>query len=227
MVPDLPGFGDSEKPSQSRFAYGIEAFTDVVTDLFAGLQLGRAAVVGHALGGAIALNLAARHPELVSELVIIDGLCYAASDNFRHRLLSLPFIGGFAFKQLIGRATYRVIYKDLLVSSSATVENTRIDGFYEAFNSPAARSSALATLRATMDTRSLVATTSRIVAPTLVLWGRYDKVYPAGLGQRLGREIRGAGFELLETGHAPQEENPGELSRALLRFLRRERPRAA
>jgi len=49
---DFPGFGESEKPPESRFAYDVGAFAEVVADLFAGLDIGRAAVVGHALGGA-------------------------------------------------------------------------------------------------------------------------------------------------------------------------------
>ncbi|HEX7670081.1 MAG TPA: alpha/beta fold hydrolase, partial [Polyangiaceae bacterium] len=66
VAPDFPGFGDSEKPSPSRFSYDVSAFAEVVADLYAGLDLGRAAVVGHDLGGAVAITLAARHPELVS-----------------------------------------------------------------------------------------------------------------------------------------------------------------
>ena len=55
--------------------------------------------------------------------------------------------------------------------------------------------------------------------------GEWDKVYPAGLGQRLSREIRGARFELLDTGHAPQEEHPAEVAAILRRFLDDEEPR--
>jgi pimeloyl-ACP methyl ester carboxylesterase len=53
ITPDLPGYGESEKPAPSRFAYDIDAFTSAVADLYAGLSLGRATVLGHGLGGAI------------------------------------------------------------------------------------------------------------------------------------------------------------------------------
>src|SRR5689334_25405900 len=76
IAPDLPGFGESEKPPASRFPYGVDAFSEAICDLYAALEVGRAAVVGHALGGGVALALAARHPELVSRLVLIDALCY-------------------------------------------------------------------------------------------------------------------------------------------------------
>ena len=62
IAPDLPGFGASEKPPPNRFPYGIDAFAEAIADLYAGLELGRASVVGHGLGGAVALTLSARHP---------------------------------------------------------------------------------------------------------------------------------------------------------------------
>ena len=59
ITPDLPGCGESEKPPSSRFAYNVDAFTSAVADMYAALSLGRATVIGHGLGGAIALTLAA------------------------------------------------------------------------------------------------------------------------------------------------------------------------
>ncbi len=224
VAPDLPGSGDSEKPPPSRFPYGIDAFAETVADLYAGLALGRAALVGHALGGAVALTVAARHPELVSRLVLIDTLCYPAPPDLSRRIALLPLVGGFVFKQLWGRSTFRAFFRDTMLSPRAQVSNERIDRYYDAFSEPAARGSALATLRNTADTRAVVAQTSRVHTPTLVVWGRADRVSPAGFGQRLAKEIRGAGFELMNAGHAPQEECPDELAQVIARFLRDERP---
>ena len=224
VAPDLPGFGESEKPPASRFPYGISAFAEAIADLYAGLDLGRAAVVGHALGGAVALTLAARHPELVSRLVLVDSLCYEAPLDLHRRITLLPFVGGFVFRQLWGRALFRAYFRESVLSDSRRIPAQRIDRYYEAFNSPASRGSALATLRATMDTRTVVAQTTRIMAPTLVVWGRRDKMYPAAFGQRLAREIRGAGFALMDAGHAPHEEEPLQFAELLQRFLRAERP---
>jgi len=105
IAPDLPGFGASEKPPPSRFPYGIEAFAEAIADLYAGLELGPAAVVGHALGGAVALTLAARHPELVSKLVLIDTLCYDSGTGRYGELALLPFVGGLIFYSCGGAAS--------------------------------------------------------------------------------------------------------------------------
>jgi pimeloyl-ACP methyl ester carboxylesterase len=224
IAPDFPGFGESEKPPSSRFSYDVGAFAEVVADLFAGLDIGRAAVVGHALGGAVALTLAARHPELVSRLVLVDSVCFDAPVDLRTRIALFPLVGGFVMKQLWGRATFRSFFRSEVLSNRPGYPVERIDAYYDKFNDPAARGSALATLRATRDTRPIEAQTDRVQVPTLVVWGRADRLVPARFGQRLSRQIRGAGFELMDTGHAPHEERPTEFAAILRRFLRAERP---
>jgi pimeloyl-ACP methyl ester carboxylesterase len=182
-------------------------------------------VVGHALGGAVALTLAARHPELVERLVLIAPLCESANHGLRSRFGLWPLVGGLVFKQLWGKASFRAFFRATMLSSPKAVPPARIDRYFELFSSPLARGAALATLRATVDTRPVVAHTTRLSVPTLVLWGRADRVIAAGVGQKLAREIPGARFELLPAGHAPQEEQPAELAALIARFLRDERPR--
>ncbi|HET9953565.1 MAG TPA: alpha/beta hydrolase [Polyangiaceae bacterium] len=220
ITPDLPGFGQSEKPAPSRFPYGINAFSEAIADLYAGLEIGRAALVGHGLGGAIALTLAARHPELLSHLVLVDPWVYPGRMGLELRLAHLPLISNLIFKQLVGRGWFRTYFRNRLISPSASVDVQRIDSFYEVFNSPAARGSALATLSGCADTRSVEAQTTRIRTPTLVIWGSQDELTSCRHGQRLAREIRGAGLELIDTGHSPQEERPTELAGLIRRFLR-------
>lgn len=218
VVPDLPGFGESEKPAQGRFAYSVPAFAHVVTDLFAGLGLGQACVAGHGLGGAIGISIASQSPELVSRLVLVDSMCYPARPDAVRRVTELPLAGGFVFKQLWGKTMFRSYFREALSSPARTFDATRIEDYYEAFNTPASRNSALATFQATRDTRAVVADVARINVPCLVVWGRHDAVYPASDGRRLSREIRSAGFELLDSGHVPMEEQPDEFARVLTNF---------
>lgn len=218
IAPDLPGFGASEKPSPGRFAYGIEALAEAVADLYAGLELGRAIVIGHCLGGSVALELAARHPELVSHLVLVSPLCEPPRFGAYGRVSLMPVLGGFAFKQLCNRAIFRAFFRSRLLAPGAVVEGARIDAYYDAFSEPRARASALETLRATFDTRSVTAKTRGVRAPTLVLWGSSDAVVSPVLGRKLARDIPGARFELLDAGHVPQEERPLELARIIADF---------
>ncbi|GMV12908.1 MAG: alpha/beta hydrolase [Sorangiineae bacterium PRO1] len=223
VTPDLPGFGESEKPPTGRFAYDIDAFTDAIVDLYGGLGLGRATVVGQGLGGAIAIALAARHPELVSKLVLLDAAWNELAPSLATRLAQVPVLGSLVVKQLAGRVAFRAFFRRTLLAPDARLEDARIDRYYDLFNTPAARGSALATLRATADARAVAALTPRIETPTLVVWGRHDRICPAAFGQRLAREIRGARLELLDAGHCPQEERPQETGAVIRRFLGDER----
>jgi pimeloyl-ACP methyl ester carboxylesterase len=221
ITPDLPGFGQSEKPPPSRFPYGIEAFTEAIADLYAGLELGRAILVGHGLGAAVALTLAARHSELVSQLVLVSPWIHPERPALENRLARLPMFGSLLFRQMVGRGLFRAYFRDRFFSrrGAASADAARIDGFYESFNSPAARGSALATLRSSADTRAVMAQTSRIQTPTLVICGLDDPLCESRFGQRLAREIRGSHFELLDAGHLPQEERPADVARLIRRFV--------
>lgn len=223
VTPDLPGFGESEKPPPARFAYDVEAFTDAVVDLYGGLALGRATVLGHGLGGAVAIALAARHPELVSKLILLDAAWHELEPSLATRVAGVPLFGSLVVKQLLGRVAFRAYFRRSLLAPGARLADQRIDRYYDLFNTPAARGSALATLRATADARAVAALTPRIETPTLVVWGRHDRICPAAFGQRLAREIRGARFELLDAGHCPQEERPKETAAVIRRFLADER----
>lgn len=224
VTPDLPGFGNSEKPSPSRYPYGVAAFTEAIVDLYSGLGLARATVVGHGLGGAIAIALGARHPELVTRLALIDAVCNSPPLGGMQRILVMPFIGGFVLKQVLGFGTYRYFFNEYMVATSAQIATTRVESFFELLSTPAARSSILATLEATIDVRAVAADMARLTLPTLVVWGRLDRLQPAGIGQQMSKSLRGAGFEVLNSGHCPQEECPTQLSAVLRRFIRDERP---
>jgi pimeloyl-ACP methyl ester carboxylesterase len=218
IAPDLPGFGLSEKPPASRFAYQVESFAEAIADVLAALELGRATVVGHCLGGAIALVLSATHPELVSRLVLVDALCDTPRLGRFGRIGLLPFVGGFVVKQLWSQGVFRALFHER-IAPAQSITDEKLARYYEAFSEPSARASALETLRAVQDARPLVARTPGVRAPTLVVWGTHDRVVSVNAGRRLAREISGARLELLSTGHAPQEEAPSALIVAVRRFL--------
>jgi pimeloyl-ACP methyl ester carboxylesterase len=219
IAPDLPGFGASEKPSPSRYAYGVETFAEAVADLIAAYGVGRANVLGHDLGGAVGITLAAQHAELVTRLVVTGPLCYAHPTNRRLRSALWPVLGSVIFKQLFGRRSFRTYFKDEVFSDGFNTPNDRIDRFYEDFNTPSARESAYAVLRAMLDTRPIVARVARIRHPTLVTWGRDDRIFPVSHAPKLIRQIPQARLELFDAGHSPQEERPDEFVASVTEFL--------
>ncbi len=211
IVPDLPGSGDSEKPSPTRYVYGVEAFAEAIADLISAYGMGRAVVVGHGLGGGVALTLAALHPELVTRLILIAPLCYSFSAKTIFGLPLMPLFGGVLFKQFFGLRAFRKHFRQWVYSPEFTLP-LEVDQNYGAFNSPSGRESAYAVLRSMLDVRATTARITRIRRPTLVTWGRDDRMFPAHHALKLVREIPDARLELFDTGHAPHTERPAEFA---------------
>ncbi len=218
VAPDLPGFGSSEKPDPQRYAYGWDAFSDSLFDLIAGLGLGRVHICGHGMGGGIALSLAARHPALVHKLVLASALIYPPKEHPLGRAGRIPLAGGLLWRQLMGQALFRAYVQSTVYSGATRIPVGRAEELYEAFNAPAGRQAAHATLVSIADTRPLVARLPRVNADTLVIWGRDDALAPVEHGRRLARELRGR-FEVLECGRCPPDEVPDAFAAAVTSFL--------
>lgn len=219
IAPDLPGFGDSAKPSPSRYSYDPEAFAESMADLVAAFDVGRVHVIGHSLGGAIGLTLASQHAELVQRLIVVDPLTYAFPLGLRSKMPFYPVIGPLLFKQLYGRGVFRSYFREDMFSKGIPINVGRVDGFYDKFNSPSARESAYATMRSMHDTRTVIARLGRIRAPTLVVWGREDKLFPVAHASRLAKELPNARLEIMDAGHCPHEERPEQFLAVVNEFL--------
>jgi pimeloyl-ACP methyl ester carboxylesterase len=226
IAPDLPGFGASEKPDPQRYAYGWDAFSDSMFDLLAALGTGRVHVCGHGMGAGVALSLAARHPALVDKLVLTSALVFPpASEHALDRTGRVPLLGALMWRQFMGHALFRSYLQSTVYSGASKIPAERADELFTAFNAPAGRQAAHATLVAKADTRPLVARLPRVTATTatLVIWGRDDEIAPVEHGRRLARELRGR-FEVLECGRCPPDELPDAFATAVISFLERESP---
>jgi pimeloyl-ACP methyl ester carboxylesterase len=219
IAPDLPGFGESEKPAPGRYGYDFDAFSESLVDLAAALGLVRLSLCGHGLGGAIALTLAAEHAHLVEKMVLVNPLVYPPRPDALTRIAGLPVIGPLVFKQILGRTLFRNHFLWQGRSASNGAPMRRLDHFFDLFDAPAAREAAYATMRATLDTRALMARVPRVNTPTLVLWGRGNRAGPVDQGRRLARELGGSRFEVFDCGPSPAEECPEAFTQALTAFL--------
>ncbi|CAN5787149.1 alpha/beta hydrolase [soil metagenome] len=219
VIPDLPGFGESEKPEERRFRYDVDAFAESMVDLVAAAGLGRVHVAGLGLGALVAIGIAARHPSLVSKLVLIGPPMYGARAWEALPLATVPFVGPLVVKQVVGRTLFRRHFRERVHATRSEDKDARVDQLFERFDSPAAREAALRTLGAMADTRAVEASIGRIAAPALVVWGRDSKMGSPELGRKLARQLGTATLELTAGGHAAPEDAPEELVALTKRFL--------
>lgn len=219
VAPDLPGFGESEKPDPARFSYTIEALSEAVVDVIAALGVGRTTILGHGLGAAIAITIAAQHTELVQRLVLEAAVCYPPPRRLAPQLSLVPVVGGIFFKQFYSRAMFRSYFQRQVFGPRATVPIERIDRHYELLSTPNARESAHAVMHAMFETRPVIARLGRIQTPSLVVWGHDDRLLPVSHGQRLAHEIAGAKLSIMDAGHSPHEEAPERFVEQVTQFL--------
>lgn len=96
LAVDYLGVGDSDKPD-TNFRYTVEEQADVLAEMLRGLGLSRVHAVGASYGGAVALNLAARYPDLVDRVVSVEGGALVAPEVLNYSrlggLLDWPILG--------------------------------------------------------------------------------------------------------------------------------------
>lgn len=213
---DLKGSGYSARPATSD--YSLTAQADLLRRFMDRLQIERAAVVGHSMGGAVAMRLALRYPERVSRLVLVD----SAGDHELERGRTLarvvrPFFAiGVVFT--LQRRWFRRLSRRSAVHDPAQVTPEALEGY---FRPTRIKGHARALASFTVDrARDEPLALERIAQPTLVMWGEHDRWLPPRRGDELARRIPNARLLIIRgAGHLPLEEQPDVCNLALLEFL--------
>jgi pimeloyl-ACP methyl ester carboxylesterase len=224
VAPDLPGHGDSDKTWRD---YSLGAMANVLRDLMVTLKVEHATVVGHSLGGGIAMQFAYQHPQYSERLVLVSSGGLGQEVSWILRSLALPgveYLMPVLFPE-IARKTGEGIFGFLRSIG------LRAPGFeeewaaYAALTGADAREPFLRTLRSVVDVggQSVSAQDRLYLAsklPTLLMWGSKDRIIPsahARTAQEAIPESRLVVFE--ETGHFLHVEEPHRFVEELDDFI--------
>jgi len=224
IAPDLPGHGIS---AGGPGDYSLGNLATGLRDLLLVLGHDRATLVGHSLGGGIAMQFAYQFPEMVERLVLVSsgGLGLEVSPVLR--AAALPgadlFIAATASTgQKVGGAIGRGLSAIGMKPAADVAEVAR---GYASLSEPARRKAFLATLRSVVGTEGQrVSATDRFYlaeeVPVLIVWGARDPIIPVGHGEEAHAALPGSTLEVFEgAGHMPQLEQPGHFIAVLERFL--------
>jgi pimeloyl-ACP methyl ester carboxylesterase len=225
IAPDLIGHGDSAAP---RGDYSLGAHASSIRDLLAAIGIDRASIVGHSLGGGVAMQFFYQFPQRTERLVLVSsgGLGHEVSPMLRtaalpgiSALLSLtihPRMTG-ALMNGGGRLRERRIrlgvYMQALARALRPLENAE------------ARQAFLQTLRAVIDVHGQrVSATDRLYllerTPTMIVWGERDNTIPLQHGREAHEAIPHSYFTTLpDAAHFPHLEDPEGLAGALREFI--------
>jgi len=224
IAPDLLGHGKSDKP---RTDYSLGAFAAGLRDLLVALGIERATVVGHSLGGGVAMQLAYQHPERVERLVLVGsgGLGQEVSPVLR--LLTLPgaeYLMPLVFTSYsreIGNKISMMLRRRGLRAPAAEETWRAYVSLTEAQN----RSAFVKTLRSVVDIGGQsVSAHDRLYLsqhmPTLIVWGQRDQIIPVSHAAIAHEAMPGSRLEIFDdSGHFVHSEEPDRFIRVLRDFL--------
>jgi pimeloyl-ACP methyl ester carboxylesterase len=221
LAPDLLGHGQTAKP---RGDYSMGAFASGIRDLILWLDLGPATIVGHSLGGGVAMQFTYQFPERTQRLALISsgGLGRTVHSFLRAATLPgselvLPLLAG---RQALsaGRAVGRAMGRVGLQLGNDALEMAR---GHASLGDAESRAAFVHTLRASVDVGGQrVQAVDRLYLaaelPMLIVWGARDRIIPPGHGRRAHALVPSSRFELFErAGHFPHLDEPDRFVRTL------------
>lgn len=201
---DLPAFGlTGPRPDGD---YRLATYVEFLDHFAAQLGLGKFALAGNSLGGAIAWRFAAAHPSEVTRLILVDPGGYPRKTRrlLVFRLGGIPLVGrvlGHLDPRLLVERTSRQVYGD-----PTRVRPDAIERSYELVLRAGNREAFGA--ETSVPFEDATAALKTLAVPTLIMWGDRDALIPVSDAQRFAADIPGARVRIYEgLGHVPMEED--------------------
>jgi pimeloyl-ACP methyl ester carboxylesterase len=229
IAPDLPGHGGSAPGAGD---YSIGALAAGLRDLLIALDRERATLVGHSLGGGIAMQFAYQFPEITERLVLVSsgGLGPEVSPVLRAAALPGADVFIAATARPVRRAGAAIGHGLATIGLRPNADVAEVVRGYGSLVDPNRRSAFLSTLRSVIDRggqRVLAADRLYLAGgmPVLIIWGARDPIIPVHHGEHAHQAIPGSRLEIFDgIGHLPQLEAPGRFVAAIERFLEQTEP---
>lgn len=220
-APDLPGFGRSDKPLD--VSYDLVFFEEFLLEYYAALDIKKAHLAVHDLGGMIGLGFAAHNPRLVDKFIVMNTL---PDKNFPKEMQDFygfvrsPFFSKILrFKPVF---SYSFFGDKTIVYNKETIKSDSIEEYHSQWSKNRTDKMAFSkVLGAPADKiTASVEDLKTITLPTLILWAENDYAMDTGLARQLAGIIPGAELRFIpECGHFSPEEKPSEVSAYMLDFL--------
>ncbi len=231
IAPDLLGHGRSDKP---RADYSVAAYANGVRDLLSVLGVERATIIGHSLGGGVAMQFGYQFPEMVERLVLVSSGGVTKDVHPALRLVSLPGVsdllkllrlpGAVPAVKLVGTLLGH-IHGSPLQPGTLLHDTSDLVRILSGLPDPTAYEAYLRTLRAVVDWRGQVVTmldrcylTEDV--PVQLIWGDQDGVIPIGHAYLAHSAMPGSRLEVFHgSGHFPFRDDPIRFLRVIEDFL--------
>lgn len=209
IVPDLIGFGYSDKPSVD---YTMEFFADFLLNFLNEIKVSKLNLIGSSLGGQIAAEFACNNKEMIKKLVLISpsGAMKKAT----------PALDAYVMAALYPTTAGAKNAFEMMTGVGRRIDQKIIEGFIERMRLPNAKMSFMSTLLGLKNSEALTSKLTEIIAPTLIIWGEKDPVIPIKNADSFVSSIQDCRFyKMPECGHTPYAESPDKFFEIVNDFL--------
>lgn len=199
FTPDLPGFGLTPVPTSP---WTVDDYTRWVNDFSEKQNISQFFLLGHSFGGRIAIKYAVKYPQKIQGLILLGAAGIKQKEPFISKIT--PLLKVFSF--LPGYQFLRKIFYKYILGKTDYLE---------------LRGVMRETFKKILE-ENLTPYLPQIKAPSLILWGKKDKITPITDAYLMKEKIKNSKLEISENiGHSPHLKDPEILSEKILDFLKK------
>jgi pimeloyl-ACP methyl ester carboxylesterase len=209
LVPDLIGFGLSDKPVVD---YTTDYLSEFIRKFLKKLGIDSVSIIGSSLGGQIGAEFTYQNNSMVEKLVLIS-----PSGIMKH---STPALDAYVMAALYPSDS-SASNAFQIMSGSKNIDKKTIKGFVQRMKLPNAKMAFMSTLLGLKDAEIISEKLVSIKSPTLIIWGENDPIIPIKYAQSFVSEIDDCRFVKMENcGHTPYVESPDKFYKIVFDFLK-------
>ena len=208
IVPDLIGFGYSDKPMVD---YTIEFFSDFLGKFLQEIQIKRPMLIGSSLGGQVTVEYASNN-DSIKKLIL-------ASPSGTTKA-STPALDAYIMAALYPNENSAKNAFEMMATPDQEIAPEIITGFVERMKLPNAKMAFMSTLLGLRNAKKITTKLKSITAPTLIIWGALDPVIPIKHADSFVAAIKDCRFFRMDgCGHTPYVDDPESFARVAMEFL--------
>jgi 2-hydroxy-6-oxonona-2,4-dienedioate hydrolase len=209
VIPDLVGFGKSDKPATD---YTINFFVDFLEKFFTALEIKHPSIIGSSLGGQISAEYASTHSKDIDKLVLVSpsGIMKQSTPALDAYIMAAMYPNTISAKRAF----------ELMEGSGKHVADEIVAEFVERMRMPNAKLAFMSTILGLKNSESITVKLQSISSSTLLIWGTDDPVIPIEHSEGFVSAIQNCEFYRMNgCGHTPYVQDPQTFATKVLEFL--------
>jgi 2-hydroxy-6-oxonona-2,4-dienedioate hydrolase len=209
IIPDLIGFGYSDKPTVD---YTPDFFIEFLEKFFTASKITRPNIIGSSLGGQISAEYAASHSDNVEKLILVSPAGMMKK--------STPALDAYIMAALYPNEISAKNAFEMMEGAGKNIEENIINGFVERMQLPNAKLAFMSTVLGLKNSDTITSKLQSILTPTLIIWGGDDPVIPINHADDFVSAIQDCRFFRMDgCGHTPYVQDPPTFASKCLEFL--------